>query len=118
MTTAIRVKAPGDPEQLEDVTIELLSPGADEIRIRQTAIGVNFIDIYQRAGLYPLAPPAIPGVEAVGVVEAIGQNVASLRIGDRVAYGGAPVGAYASARNLPAHRAVKLPQTLTDEAVF
>jgi NADPH2:quinone reductase len=115
MTTAIRVKAPGGPEQLECVTVELSSPGPDEIRIRQTAIGVNFIDIYQRAGLYPLPSPAIPGVEAVGVVEAIGENVASLRIGDRIAYGGAPVGAYASARNLPAHRAVKLPQALTDE---
>jgi NADPH2:quinone reductase len=117
MTAAIRVKVPGGPDQLENVTIELASPGPDEIRVRQTAIGVNFIDIYQRAGLYPLPPPAIPGVEAVGVVEAIGENVASLRVGDRIAYGGAPVGAYASARNLPAHRAVKLPRALADETV-
>src|SRR4051794_29765626 len=117
MTTAIRLKAPGGADQLERVTIGLASPAPDEIRVRQTAIGVNFIDIYQRQGLYPLPPPAIPGVEAVGVVEAVGENVVSLRIGDRIAYGGAPVGAYAAARNLPAQRAVKLPDALTDEMV-
>src|SRR6202035_4088427 len=78
----------------------------DEIRIRQTAVGVNFIDIYQRMGLYPLPPAAIPGVEAVGVVTAVGADVTSPRVGDRVAYAGAPVGAYASERNLPAWRAV------------
>lgn len=117
MTTAIRLKAPGGPDQLESVTIELASPGPDELRVRQTAIGVNFIDIYQRLGLYPLPPQAIPGVEAVGIVEAVGGNVSSVRIGDRIVYGGAPVGAYASARNLPAQRAVKLPQALADETV-
>lgn len=117
MTTAIRLRAPGGADQLESVTIELASPGPDELRVRHTAIGVNFIDIYQRLGLYPLPPPAIPGVEAVGIVEAVGGSVSSLRIGDRIVYGGAPVGAYASARNLPAQRAVKLPQALADETV-
>jgi NADPH2:quinone reductase len=97
--------------------IELPPPPADEIRIRQTAVGVNFIDIYQRMGLYPLPPAAIPGVEAVGVVTAVGANVTSPRVGDRVAYAGAPVGAYASERNLPAWRAVGLPSSIADEAV-
>jgi len=117
MATVIRLKAPGGADQLEAVTIELPPPQDDEIRIRQTAVGVNFIDVYQRMGLYPLPPAAIPGVEAVGVVTAVGANVTSPRIGDRVAYAGAPVGAYASERNLPAWRAVKPPEQVTDEVV-
>jgi NADPH2:quinone reductase len=116
MAHVIRLKAPGGADQLESVTIELPPPQGDEIRIRQTAIGVNFIDIYQRMGLYPLPPAAIPGVEAVGVVTAVGADVTSPRVGDRVAYAGAPVGAYASERNLPAWRAVLLPQAVADEA--
>lgn len=91
-------------------------PGAGEIRLRQTAIGVNFVDIYQRSGLYPL-PGRIPGVEAVGIVTAVGADVVDLAIGDRLAYAGAPVGAYASERNLPAWRAIKVPAGLADESV-
>jgi len=117
MATAIRLRAPGGADQLESVTIELPPPQPDEIRIRQTAIGVNFIDIYQRSGLYPLPPPAIPGVEAVGVVTAVGANVTSSQVGDRVAYAGAPVGAYVSERNLPAWRAINLPDTVSDASV-
>ncbi|HEY8335403.1 MAG TPA: quinone oxidoreductase [Tardiphaga sp.] len=117
MTTIIRLKAPGGIEQLERVSVELPPPGPDEIRIRQTAIGVNFLDIYQRMGIYPLTANAVPGAEAVGVVAALGADVTSLRIGDRIAYAGAPVGAYASERNLPARRAVKLPDDLADETV-
>lgn len=117
MTTIIRLKAPGGIEQLERVSVELPPPGPDEIRIRQTAIGVNFLDIYQRMGIYPLTANAVPGAEAVGVVAALGADVTSLRIGDRIAYAGAPVGAYASERNLPAWRAVKLPGDLADETV-
>jgi NADPH2:quinone reductase len=117
MTNAIRLKSAGGPEQLEYGVVDVPPPAPGEIQIRQTAIGVNFIDIYQRMGLYPLPPAAIPGVEAVGVVAALGANVASWQIGDRIAYAGAPVGAYASARNLPAWRAVKLPMALTDEQV-
>ncbi|MGD0850268.1 quinone oxidoreductase family protein [Bradyrhizobium sp.] len=117
MAHVIRLKAPGGADQLESATIELAPPQGDEIRIRQTAIGVNFIDIYQRMGLYPLPPAAIPGVEAVGVVTSVGANVTSPRVGDRVAYAGAPVGAYASERNLPAWRAVGLPSSIADEAV-
>ena len=91
MAHAILLKAPGAADQLESVTIELPPPGPDEIRVRQTAIGVNFIDIYQRMGLYPLPPAAIPGVEAVGVVTKLGANVTSPRVGDRIAYAGAPL---------------------------
>ena len=117
MAEAIRLRAPGGVEQLELTKIELppLSPG--EIRLSQTAIGVNFIDVYQRLGLYGLPPAGIPGVEAVGRVSAIGSNVTAVKVGDRIAYAGAPVGAYASQRNLPAWRAVKLPDGLSDELV-
>jgi NADPH2:quinone reductase len=117
MTDVIRVRAPGGADQLELVAIDLPAPAADEVRIRQTAIGVNSIDIYHRTGLYPLPAAAIPGVEAAGVIEAIGSNVTSLRVGDRIAYAGAPVGAYASERNLPAERVIPLPADLTDDVV-
>jgi len=117
MADIIRLKAPGGPEQLEWTQAELPPPVAGEIRLRQTAIGVNFIDIYQRMGLYALPEAKIPGVEAVGVVAAVGAGVTSPAVGDRIAYAGAPVGAYASERNLPAWRAVKLPDTLSDEVV-
>jgi NADPH2:quinone reductase len=90
---------------------------ADEIQIRQTAIGVNFVDVYQRTGLYPMPPANIPGVEGVGVVAGVGPNVTSISVGDRVAYAGAPVGAYASERNLPAGRAIRLPSALSDTQV-
>ena len=117
MADIIRLKAPGGAEQLELAQIELPPPAAGEIRLRQTAIGVNFIDIYQRLGLYALPDAKIPGVEAVGVVSAVGADVNGLNVGDRIAYAGAPVGAYASERNLPAWRAVKLPGSLSDEVV-
>jgi NADPH2:quinone reductase len=117
MADIIRLKAPGGAEQLELAQIELPPPAAGEIRLRQTAVGVNFIDIYQRMGLYALPEAKIPGVEAVGVVDAVGTDVQRLQAGDRVAYAGAPVGAYASERNLPAWRAIKLPDTLSDEVV-
>jgi len=117
MTDVIRVRAPGAADQLELAKIDLPAPAADEVRIRQTAIGVNSIDIYHRLGLYPLPAAAIPGVEAAGVIAAVGENVASLRAGDRIAYAGAPVGAYASERNLPAARAIPLTDDVTDETV-
>ena len=117
MTKVVRVKTPGGIEQFEVADVELPPPATDEVRIRQTAIGVNFVDIYQRSGLYPMPPANIPGVEGVGVVAAVGAGVTSVKAGDRVAYAGAPVGAYAAERNLPAWRAVKLPDALPDEAV-
>jgi NADPH2:quinone reductase len=115
MANIIRLKSPGGADQLENATTELLPLRPDEIRISQTAIGVNFIDIYQRMGLYPLPPAAIPGVEAAGVVTAVGADVTSPHVGDRVVYAGAPVGAYASERNLPAWRAVRLPPAIADD---
>jgi NADPH2:quinone reductase len=117
MTKVIRVKTPGGVEQFEVAEIELPPPAADEVRIRQTAIGVNFVDIYQRAGLYPMPPANIPGVEGVGVVAAVGADVTSIGVGDRIAYAGAPVGAYAVERNLPAWRLVRLPDALADDVV-
>ena len=117
MADIIRLKAPGGADQLEPARLELPPPGADEIRLHQTAIGVNFIDIYHRLGHHPLPEAGIPGVEAVGVVGVVGADVTAVRTGDRVAYAGAPVGAYASERNLPAWRAVKLPDALSDDVV-
>jgi NADPH:quinone reductase len=117
MTRVVRVRTPGGVEQFEVADVELAPPAAGEVRIRQTAIGVNFVDIYQRSGLYPMPPANIPGVEGVGVVAGVGTDVTSLAVGDRIAYAGAPVGAYASERNLSAWRAVKLPSALADEVV-
>lgn len=117
MAVIVRLKAPGGVEQLELADADLPPPGRGEVRLRQTAIGVNFIDIYQRMGLYSLPPAGIPGIEAVGIVAALGAEVAGLDVGDRLAYAGAPVGAYASERNLPAWRCVKLPDAIPDGAV-
>ena len=86
-------------------------PGPQEVRLRHQGIGVNFIDIYLRTGLYPLPLPGVLGVEGAGVIEAVGSSVEGLRVGDRVAYAGIP-GAYATTRLLPAWRAIKLPQTV------
>ncbi len=117
MVEIVRVRAPGGAEQLECVNVDLPPLGRGEVRLRQSLIGVNFIDIYQRMGLYALPPAGVPGVEAVGVVTACGAEVSGLAVGDRVAYAGAPVGAYASERNLPSWRCIKLADTMSDEAV-
>lgn len=117
MTRVVRVRTPGGVEQFEVADVALPPPAAGEIRIRQTAIGVNFVDIYQRAGLYPMPPAGIPGVEGVGVVTAVGDGVTSLAAGDRIAYAGTPVGAYATERNLPAWRGIGLPASLSDARV-
>lgn len=114
MATVIRMKAPGSSAELEPAEVEIGAPGAGEIRLRQDAAGINFIDIYHRQGLYPLPLPAVLGVEGVGHVTACGAGVSDLQIGDRVVYGGA-VGGYASERLLPAWRAVKLPAAISDE---
>lgn len=113
--TMIRITTPGEADQLEIASAEIGTPGPGEIRLHQQAIGVNFLDIYHRIGLYPLALPAALGVEAVGEVTAIGADVTDLKIGDRVVYAGAPVGAYASDRLLPAWRAIPLPAAISDE---
>ncbi len=116
MSKAVRIHAPGGPENLRYDDVEVGDPGPGEIRIRQTAIGLNFIDVYHRTGLYPLGdlPQAI-GMEAAGVVEALGEGVDGLREGDRVAYAAPPVGAYAEVRLMPADRVVILPEAISEE---
>lgn len=114
MTKAIRIHETGGPEVMRWEDVEIPAPGAGEARIRHTAIGLNFVDTYQRSGLYPAPLPMILGNEGAGIVEAVGPGVADIKPGDRVAYGNAPVGAYAEARIVPADRLVKLPQAITD----
>lgn len=114
MMKAIRMYETGGPDVLRLEEYDPGRPGEGEVLIRHEAIGVNFIDIYHRTGLYPLpALPATPGMEGAGVVEAIGENVAGLKAGDRVAYAGIPPGSYADVRLIPDHRLVKLPQEIS-----
>src|SRR3954454_7942604 len=115
MPKAIRIHEHGGPEALryEDVTVG--DPGPDQARIRQTAIGVNFIDTYHRSGLYKLEMPTGLGSEGAGVVEAIGPGVTWVKPGDRVAYAGGPPGSYAEVRLVPAGRLVKIPDGITDQ---
>lgn len=106
----------GEAERLQTTPHTPRNPDAGEIRIRHEAIGVNFVDIYHRTGLYPLPSfPAVLGVEGAGVVEAVGSDVTELKPGDRVAYAGLPVGAYASTRLLSAQRALRLPDTISSK---
>lgn len=113
----IRIHAYGDRTQLKPEMIALPPPGPGEVRIRQVAIGVNFVDVYHRTGLYRL--PALPstlGAEGAGVIEALGPGVTGLMEGQRIAYAGAPVGSYATVRNLPSERAVPLPDAVSFDA--
>jgi len=114
MPHAIRVHEIGEPEVLKWEEVEVGDPGPGEIRLRQEAAGLNFIDVYHRTGLYPQPLPFTPGVEGAGVVEALGPGVTSVRLGDRVAYGG-PIGGYAEVRLIPADRVVKLPGSISSE---
>ena len=97
------------------VDVEVPKPGPGEIRVRHTAIGLNYIDTYHRSGLYPLAMPSGLGLEAAGVVEDLGPGVKGLKPGDRIAYGTGPIGAYAEVRNMPANRVSKIPKAISDE---
>jgi NADPH2:quinone reductase len=116
-TQAIRIQQHGGPEVLELVEIDVGDPAPDEVRIRNYAVGLNFIDIYYRTGLYPSALPHGLGFEGAGVVEAVGANVKFLKEGDRVAYGQGPLGAYAESRVMPTAMVVKLPARIGfDEA--
>jgi NADPH2:quinone reductase len=114
MTSAIRIHQTGGPEVMRWEKIEVSKPGSGEVRLRHTAVGLNYIDVYQRSGLYPIQTPATPGLEAAGVVEEVGADVSELKVGDRVAYASPPMGAYAEARLMPADRLVKLPDSISD----
>jgi NADPH:quinone reductase len=115
MTRAIRFHKNGAPDVLQLDDIALAAPGPGEVRIKHSAIGLNYIDTYHRSGLYPLPLPSGIGLEAAGVVEEVGQGVTSFKPGDRVAYGTGTPGAYSEARNFPANRLVKLPDAIDDE---
>ena len=113
MTYAIRIHQTGGPEVLTWESVDLPAPAAGEATVRHAAVGLNFIDTYHRTGLYPLPLPSGIGLEGAGVVEAIGPGVTEVQVGDRVAYAGGPIGAYAEARNIPAHRLLKLPDAIS-----
>lgn len=113
---AAKIHAYGDASVLRIEPLDLPPPVAGELRVRHRAIGVNFVDVYHRTGLYPLPSlPATLGVEGAGIVDAIGPGVEGFHIGQRIAYAGAPVGSYATLRNLPANRAVPLPLSVCDD---
>lgn len=109
MTQAIRFQQPGGPEVLSWERVDLPAPAAGEATVQQAAVGLNYIDTYHRSGLYPVPLPSGIGLEGAGVVTAVGAGVSEVNVGDRVAYAGGSVGAYAEARNLPAHRLLRLP---------
>ena len=98
---AIMFEKTGGPEVMQLMDVDLATPKAGEVRMRHTAIGLNYIDTYHRSGLYPVPLPSGIGLEAAGVVEAVGEGVKGFKPGDRVAYGTGPIGAYAEARNIP-----------------
>jgi NADPH2:quinone reductase len=114
MAHAIRIYENGGPEKLKWEEVEVGNPGPGQVRVRNTAVGLNFIDTYQRSGLYPMQLPFILGSEGAGVVEAVGPKVRYLKPGDRVAYSG-PLGAYADVLLRPADRLVKLPASIDDK---
>ena len=114
MPHAIRIHQNGGPEVLQWEEVNVGDPGPGEVRVRNTAIGLNFIDTYQRSGLYPLPMPLTMGSEGAGVVEAVGPKVKGLKKGDRVAYAG-PIGAYAEVLMRPAARLVKIPAGVSDQ---
>ena len=117
MTTRIVCRKTGGPEVLEVEQIDLQPPAPGEIQVRQTAVGLNYIDTYFRTGLYPspVGLPFSPGLEAAGVVEAVGDGVTDFAVGQRVAYGTGPLGAYATRRNMPAAKVVPVPDSIDDQ---
>ena len=109
------MEAPGGPQVLRIAEAGLPPPGPGELRLRQTAVGVNYHDVYVRSGMYQTLPlPGVPGIEAVGVVEAVGSGVSHIAPGDRIGYITGQYGCYAEARNLDAALAVRIPDALTD----
>ncbi|GAB3628374.1 quinone oxidoreductase [Pandoraea terrae] len=115
MTRAIRLNETGGPESMSWEEVDIGKPGSGELRVRHTAVGLNYIDVYHRQGAYPLQLPTGLGVEGAGVVEEVGPGVKGFAVGDRVVYAGGPPGAYSIERLLPAARAVKLPEYVNDQ---
>ena len=115
MTQAVIIEKNGGPEELKLVDVQVGEPGPGEIRIRHKAIGLNFIDVYQRSGLYPFPMPLRLGMEASGLVEAVGEGVTHLKVGDRAAYASQPPGSYCEARVMPAKCVCKLPDAISFE---
>ena len=115
MAKAVRYHKQGGPEVLQIDDVAVGDPGPGQVRIRHTAIGVNYVDTYQRSGLYPMPLPATAGNEAAGVIDAVGPGVKGLKKGERVCYTGIP-GSYCEARLVPADRMVKLPAGISEEA--
>src|SRR5476649_203740 len=116
MTKAIRINRVGGPEVMELVDVDLGAPGPGEAQVRHEAVGLNFIDVYFRSGLYAQPLPGGLGMEGAGVVEAVGEGVTHVKVGDRVAYAGRPNGAYAEARNMPADILLVLPEKIDFES--
>ncbi|HZX40566.1 MAG TPA: quinone oxidoreductase [Myxococcaceae bacterium] len=116
MALAVRLRKQGGPEVMVLEDVQVPPPGPGEATLHHAAVGLNFIDVYQRNGHYPLQLPSGLGQEAAGVVTAVGPGVTTVRVGERVAYAGAPLGAYAEARNYPADRLVPVPEGVSDEA--
>ncbi len=114
MTKAIRVDRHGGPEVMAWEDVEVGAPGAGEVRLKHAAVGLNFIDVYHRSGAYKIPLPTGLGLEAAGVVEAVGAEVGDLRVGDRVCYGTGPIGAYSEARIAPAAKLLKTPDGIDD----
>ena len=115
MTNAIRFHRTGGPEVLQWEEVEVGEPAEGQVRLRHEAVGLNYIDTYHRSGMYPVNLPSGIGLEAAGVVEAVGPGVGDLAVGDRVAYAGGPLGAYSQVRLMPADRLVRLPDALSFE---
>jgi NADPH:quinone reductase len=115
MVQAIRFARTGGPEVLEWQQVEVGPPGQGQVRLRHTAVGLNYIDTYQRSGLYPIQLPSGLGGEGAGIVEEVGPGVSFLKAGDRVAYAGGPLGAYSEMRVMPAERLVPVPDGITDQ---
>jgi NADPH2:quinone reductase len=115
MSKAVRIRQNGGPEQMELVDVEVGQPGPGEIRIRHHAVGLNFIDVYQRTGLYQLPMPLTLGMEGAGIVEAVGEGVTHLKAGDRAAYASNPPGSYSEVRVMPAKTVCKLPDAISFE---
>ena len=114
-TRVVTLAEQGSPSVMTLNTVTIAPPRDDEVQIKQNVIGFNYMDIYQRSGLYPLELPSGIGLEAAGTIQDIGKNVTEFRLGDRVAYATAPQGAYAEYRNFPAARVVHLPDEMSDE---